>query len=165
MSIALPTFPATDGWTLTYSFRGKELAQIDVESTADGSLHSFNVSSATTSAWIPGKYVGVAKVSDGSESHTIWKGYLEVFPDLSQQDANFDTRSHAQKCLDAINTVLEGKATRDVLSTTIAGQSISRMSFSELLSAKAHYENIVAGERDAADGINRRNIVVRFGNA
>ena len=168
-TISLPSFPASEGWTLTYSFRTKEGSEIDIDSTASGSLHLFTVLPAETSTWIAGKYYGFAKISSGTITHTVWKGYLEIEPDLSQQEGNFDTRSHAQKCLDSINAVLEGKAGRDVLSTTIAGQSISRMSFGELISAKAYYENLVASERDnleSASGTgSKRNILVRFGNS
>jgi hypothetical protein len=163
--IDLENFPADQDWVLTYSFRAKEATAIDISGTESGASHLFNVPKATTATWIPAKYNGIAKITDGVETFTIWRGYLEVLPDLSQQDANYDTRSHAQKCLDSINAVLEGKASRDVLSSTIAGQSISRMSFSELLSAKAHYENLVKGEKDDAAGISRRNVLVRFGNA
>lgn len=166
--IALPTFPAGT-WTASYSFRAKEGSEIDFTGTADGSLHSFNVAAATTAGWIAGKYYGVSRVTDGSETHTIWKGYLEIEPNLSQQEGNFDTRSHAQKCLDSINLVLEGKAGRDVLTSTIAGQSISRMSFAELIAAKAVYQNLVDAEKDNAAAANgsgsRRNILVRFGNS
>lgn len=165
--IPVENFPASEGWTLTFGFRKESGSSISFSSTASGSQYLFSVASSDTAQWLPGKYLGTAKLSLGSQSFTVWRGSLEVFPDISQQADNYDTRSSARKSLDAINLVLEGKAGRDILQTTIAGQSISRMSWTEILSAKAYFQDIVDGEtaaENAANGLgNNRNVLVRFG--
>lgn len=160
--VELADYSAADGWELTYYFKNSG-SNFSIESTASGAKHEFTVAASTTANWLPGTYRVVGKVADGTSTHTVSIANIEILRDLSTSD-NYDTRSHAQKCLDAINTVLEGKATRDVLQTTIAGQSIGRMSFNELLAAKAHYQDIVNGEAVSA-GTKGRNILVRFGNA
>ena len=160
--VELSDYSAADGWTLSYFFKNKD-SNFSIVSTASGAKHSFAAIAAVTETWLPGVYAVVGKVSDGTSTHTVSVGSIEILRDLSTGD-NFDTRTHAKKCLDAINLVLEGKATRDVLQTTIAGQSIGRMSFNELLSAKAHYQDIVNGEAVSA-GTKGRNVLVRFGNA
>lgn len=156
-------------WTLTANFRGFGLSQIDFTSSANGSYHRFTVAAATTQIWIPGDYDGVIYATNGTDVVTVWAGKLTVKPDLAAAGENFDTRSHARKCLDAIKSVLEGKASRDAIATTIAGQSITRMSFDELLRAKSYYEQEVAQEeRQAAAsmGLTGGNqIRMRFGNS
>lgn len=165
--IAIDNFPADEGWTLTYGFRKENGSVISFASTASGSQYALTVSATATAGWLPGKYVGTARVSYGSQSFTVWRGTMEVLPDLSQQADNYDTRTSSKKCLDAIIAVLEGKATRDVMQTTIAGQSIGRMSWDELLSARSYFQDLVDGElaaENAANGLGSgRNILVRFG--
>jgi len=165
--IAVDNFPAGDGWTLTYGFRKENGSLISFASTASGSEYLLAVSATDTAQWLAGKYVGTPSVSLGVVKETVWRGTMEVLPDLAQQTSNFDTRSSSKKCLDAIIAVMDGKATRDVMQTTIAGQSIGRMSWDELLSARAYFQDLVDGElaaENAANGLGSgRNILVRFG--
>lgn len=169
MLIGLSDYSAADGWELSYHFRKVGGTEINITSTASGANHLFNVTADTTADWTDGEYKGVGKVTSGSTVVTIWTGSLTIKPDLADAAANFDTRSSAKKCLDAINTVLEGKATRDVMQVTIAGQSIGRMTFSELLAAQAHFQDLVDREQQAIDAANglggKRNVLIRFGNA
>jgi hypothetical protein len=160
--VELSDYSAADGWVLSYYFKNSG-GNFSITSAASGAKHAFAEVAADTATWLPGVYAVVGKVTDGTSTHTVSTGQIEILRDLSTSE-NFDTRSHAKKCLDAINLVLEGKATRDVLQTTIAGQSIGRMSFNELLAAKAHYQDLVSGESVSA-GTKGRNILVRFGNA
>ena len=162
VTLDLADYPADSGWTVTYEFRRKDGSLISITSEASGAQHLLSVDAISTSVWLPGLYRGVAYVTDGTDRYTIWSGTLEVLPDLAQAGDNYDTRTHAERCLDAINLVLEGKATRDVLMTTIAGQSITRLSFDELLRAKAYYESIVAAERAKERGGAGLQILARF---
>ena len=165
--IAIDNFPADEGWTLTYGFRKDHGSVISFASTASGSQYALTVSATDTAQWLPGKYVGTARVTSGAQSFTVWRGSMEVLPDLAQQIDNYDTRSPAKKNLDSIDLVLSRKATQDVLQTTIAGQSIGRMTNDQLLEARAYWSNIVDGElaaENAANGLGSgRNILVRFG--
>jgi len=169
LSISLSDYPASDSWTLTYTFRKPNGSDISFASTADGDDHAITVAYGTTQTWEPGTYSGEARVDDGSQRFTVWSGFIEVLPDLSIQDPNYDARSHARKMLDAIEAVLENRATKAILSTTIAGQSISRYSPEQLLSLRSFYRSEVdAEEAQAAADAGKstgRNILVRFGNA
>jgi len=160
--LSAPGYPAGDGWTLTLQFHSRDGSAISESSTPEGAGHLFNIAASTTAGWLPGTYFGTGQVSKGSERYTVWRGQIVVEPDLAQQPQGFDGRSHARKCLDAINAVLEGKATRDVISTSIAGQSITRMSFRELLEAKAYYESLVLSEGQTGKG---NHILARFNAA
>lgn len=167
--ISLADYSAADGWTLAYAFRKKGGSDINLTSTASGGNHLLAVTAAASAEWIDGLYSGVGRVThtDGRVV-TVWSGLLNIKPNLAEEPANFDGRSSARKCLEAITAVLEGKATRDVMQTTIAGQSIGRMTFGELLAAQAHFQDLVDREQaeiDAANGLgSKRNILVRFGN-
>ena len=162
-------YPATDGWGITFGFRAHQSSAIDLVSAADGANHLVSASAAITATWLPAVYKGVARVSDGTIQRTKWKGTIEVLPGLIEAGDNYDTRSNARICLDALDAVMAGKATREVLNTTIAGQSIGRMSWTEMIAAKNYYADIVAGEQaieDAANGkTSSRNIFARFRNA
>lgn len=166
--VSLSDYPANEGWALSYSFRGGG-SSIDLTSVASGSSHLVSVAATVTTDWLPGNYSGIGKVTDGTTVITVWRGTLQILADLSEEAENYDPRSHAQKCLDAINAVMEGKATKDVLQTTIAGQSVGRMTWTELMSAKAYYQDLVDKERTAIDAANGRGggnqILVRFGKA
>jgi hypothetical protein len=55
-------------------------------------------------------------------------------------DTNADLRSHAKKVLDNIQAVIEGRATIDQSSMSIAGRSLSRMSVDELMTFRDRYK-------------------------
>jgi hypothetical protein len=165
LNISQADYPAPD-WTVTYSFRCKDGSTIELAATDNGAEHLFSIPATTTAAWAPGEYKGVGRANDGTNYVTFWKGTMEVLADLSTQPDNHDTRSHAQKCLDAIEAVLEGKATRDILNTVIAGQSIGRLSPMQLMEWRSVYQSEVAAEQAkerAANGLaTGKNIHIRF---
>jgi len=144
--IAESNYPAS-GWTLDYSFRATQGSAIDLTGTASGESHLFSVAPATTATWLPGTYYGVGRATDaGGGKVTFWRGQLEIKPDLSTQEDNYDARSWAKRCLDKIEAVIEGKASKDVLNSTIAGQSIGRMSPEQLFAMHQRFASEVASE-------------------
>lgn len=70
-----------------------------------------------------------------------------------------DTKTHAQKVLDAINAVIERRATSDQQSYSINGLSITRMNIGELLKFQKIYELRVANEKNPK---RKTKIKVRF---
>lgn len=93
-------------------------------------------------------------------------GQIEILPDLAQATTDSDFRSHVKKVLDAIESLLEGKATADAMSYSIGGRSISKMGPTELLKWRDVYRVEYERELDAegiAKGLDsRRRIGVRF---
>lgn len=162
-------YPASDGWVMAFGFRSPAGTPINIVGTASGANHLITASATDSATWLPDSYKGVGVVTKGAEQHSIWKGAIQVLQNILTAPDNYDGRSHAAKCLAAINAVLEGKATRDVLNTTIAGQTIQRMTWGELTNAKAYYQSLVDGEtaaENAENGLgNGRNVLIRFGNA
>jgi hypothetical protein len=145
-ALTFSDYPASDGWSAAFDFRAKDGGALTFSATASGDDHLVSLAPATTAVWPPELYSGTGKVSKTGQTFTVWKGKLEVKIDLSQQSSGYDTRTHARICLDAIEAVMEGKATRDVLNTTIAGQSIGRLTPDQLIAFRAYYRAEVLGE-------------------
>jgi hypothetical protein len=86
----------------------------------------------------------VTRVSDDARIR-VSTGYWEVFPDLTA--GPIDNRSHAQIVLDAVEAVIEGTATKEQSSWSIAGRSLSLRTYEELRQIRADYMSEVNRER------------------
>src|SRR5690606_30112936 len=107
---------------------------------AHGGTLSFADAAAGTYAYA----IKATRVSD-SAVRTVQSGTLQVLADPASQDV----RTHAEKVLEAIELLIEGRATKDVSSYSIAGRSLTRMSPDELVKWRSHYRNEVAKQRNA----------------
>lgn len=158
---SLSNYPATT-WTLTYTLINENL-RVSFSATASGTDHYTNVSPATSAKWIKGTYKYLATVSDGSDRFTVGSGTVKILADVSEPS---DQREHCEKVLDAIEAVIEGKATRDQSSYSIAGRSLSTYSPPELLAWRDKYKQEVKSLRQAekvAAGLGSGRLVkVRF---
>jgi hypothetical protein len=99
----------------------------------------FTVDSATSAAFEPGRYHWQLEITQTSSGNRIVVdlGDLEAIPDMDNNQA--DPRIHAEIMIDKIESILEGKADSDVSSYSIAGRSLTKMSFDELLAARDRY--------------------------
>ena len=68
---------------------------------------------------------------------SVDEGRTEVVVNFA--NTNADVRSHAKKVLDAIEAVLENRASQDQMSYSIAGRSLSRMSIDDLMTFRNRY--------------------------
>jgi hypothetical protein len=127
----------------------------------------FQAASAVTGTWSPGEYhwqLDVIRNSD-SERYTLERGHnLTVVADL---DLNMsDPRTHEEITLDKIRSLIQGKADADVSSYSIAGRSLTKMTFAELTEAEDYFAKKVASQRAKLEGQQNRNtgatIKVRF---
>jgi hypothetical protein len=163
--VSLSDFPASSGWTLKYVFTNGTDGEGPFSATADGDDHQMTVSAATTSAWTAGAYTFVAYVEAGSDRVTIDEGAITVKADRSA-GAAYDGRTHARTTLDAVEAVIENRATLDQMKYSIAGRSLDRMPVDDLLKFRAEYRKEVAQELredriKAGLGVNSK-IRVRF---
>lgn len=150
-------------WTLTYYLRNASAAY-NVVATADGTTHSVSVPAATTAAYKPGRYDWIARVTAGTDSFTVGTGSLTVLPNLGATGAQ-DGRTYARRVLDAIEAVLEGRASHDQASYSIGNRSLSRMSIAELMTFRDKFKAEVLKEERAARiaaGLGVGKIQVRF---
>lgn len=169
----LPAFPATDGWVLKYALvhaGGRQL----VTAEADGAAHLVEVASATTAAWAAATYAWQAwvELEDGTRAW-VGTGQLVVAQDLAAAGAadGVDPRTHAQRVLEAIEAVLEQRASQAQLGYTIGTDHGSRqlayIPHAELLALRDRYRLEVQQEQRAARvaaGLGHAGrVVVRFG--
>lgn len=161
---ALPGYSAADGWTLKITLVNSKKVY-EITSTASGSEHLVKLLPAATQGWIPGFYKYVASVSDGTDKYTIESAGLQILPNLTT-DKPVDERHHVEKVLDAIEAVLEGKATKDQLEVTFQGRSITHLTPEQLLVWRDKYRSelraIKQAERVARGLGSGRKILVRL---
>ena len=140
----------TDLYSLSYVARINNSASEIVISTTGHTTHFLATAlNAATSTYAVGDYSWQAEIirtSDG-ERVTVDRGSFAVIADLDAENA--DTRSHAQIMVDKIESLLSGKADSDVASYSIAGRSLTKMSFQDLVNARDYYR--AEATKDAAN--------------
>lgn len=127
--------------------RGGLNPEMSVTATNSGGVFLVTLTGAVTAAAMPGNYYWQAEIERKSDQARVLvaTGEWRVLPDLDQTGA--DPRTHAEIMLDKIQALLEGRADKDVLSYSIQGRSISKMSVTDLLQWRDYYRKEVAKER------------------
>tara|TARA_R100001443_G_scaffold114112_2_gene129626 strand:- start:3857 stop:4495 length:639 start_codon:yes stop_codon:yes gene_type:complete len=156
--------------TLTYKFRleNNGSTTFSVDATADGNNYKITLGASTTASITEGKYNFISYVTRTSDNArvTVDRGMVEVKPNLASSTS--ETRSHAKKMLDLIESLLEGKATKDVSSYSIAGRSLNKMSVSELLEwrnyYKTEYNREISKQRNENEDGSGNTIKISFGD-
>lgn len=131
-------------YTLSYEFNlvdGSTHSNFTITASASGDDYLIEVSSTTTATYTKGNYNWVSYITRDSDSARIKIG--EGFTEIEDNFATTSTsvRSHAKKVLDAIEAVIENRATMDQSSMSIAGRSLSRLSIDELLTFRDRYKS------------------------
>lgn len=134
----------TDSYSLSYEFHGNSGGggshQFTITATEADDTYFIEVPSATTAGYTAHDYTWDAYITRTSDSERIRVDYGHATVALNLADTNADTRSHAKKVVDAIEAVIEGRATIDQSSMSIAGRSLSRLSIDELLLFRDRYK-------------------------
>lgn len=136
-------------YALSYSARleGAGSTEIEITASESGSDYIVEVGQATTAAYTAGVYHWQAYITRTSDSErvTVDSGTFEV---LANRDAaTTDPRSHVKKTLDAIEAVIEDRASKDQESYTINGRSLSRTSLEDLMAFREKYRALYADEQ------------------
>lgn len=159
----LPDYPASEGWTLTYTLVSAA-NRITFSASASVDDYLVTVTAATTAAWMAGAYEWRAQVSKAGEVFTVATGTVTVQPSFG---AAVDSRSHARKVLSNIEAYLENSGNLSAASYEIAGRKLQRISLPELIALRDKYKGEVIREDAAANvgrGLpDRRRVLVRFG--
>lgn len=149
---SVPDYPASAGWTLTYRLVPRTSGTaISFDATADGDDYDIEVGASTTDDWTAGEYSWSAYVSKAGERHTVDQGTVKIQPNPSVVAA-YDARSHARKTLDAIQAVIQNRATQAQKSYSIGGRSLEHTPFADLLELESVYLTRVANEDATASG-------------
>ena len=135
-------YPASDGWSLTYHLRNAT-SKIDFAGVANGDVFDVTLESSATATYAAGTYRAIGRVNKGAVLKTVWTGTIVILADLGE-DVFIDDRRHAEKVLDAIELVIEGRATKDQQSYTIGNRSLSRIPMKELIEFREFYRTEVA---------------------
>lgn len=151
-------------WTLKYTLVGP--SNITITATADGTAHLVSVSKATSLTWIEGDYRMYGYVDDGSSRHQVYTGSISILPDPATVADGTETRSWYRRVRDHLRDIIEGKSQQSISQYTVAGRSISKMTWAELRDAYDWVSGRVA-EEEAQDLANRggttgRTIGIRF---
>lgn len=159
---SLADYPASAGWTLTYTLVSAT-ARITFAAQADGDDHLVAVPAVTTAGWAAATYTWRAQASKAGEVYTVGSGTITIEPAFT---AATDARTHARRVLDAIEAVIEGRATSDVEEYQIAGRQLRYIPITELLALRDKYADSVKREEAAARSANGlsdgRRVYVRF---
>lgn len=160
----LSDFPAPT-WTLKYWFkRMGGTDKFSITAAANGSGHRVDVAPATTASYVADDYTWVAVAGDGTDSHEVDRGTLKILPRYDQDQA-LDDRTHAKKVLEAIEAVIESRATKDQEEYTIHGRSLKRTPLKDLLALRDEYRAEVRAEQleeNARNGKEGGKLVVRL---
>ena len=162
---SLSDYPASDSWSLVYYFRKDGTTLISIGASADGDDHLFSYQFGLSALISSGKYDLLGVVSKGSEKFLVFDGFVKVLPDPTASAA-YDPRTHAEKVLDSIEAVLESRATKEVLSFSVEGNSLSSYPHEQLLVLRSRYrievEREKAAERLKVGRASGRRILTRF---
>ena len=107
---SLDDYPASGSWVLSYTLVSAA-QRYTFSATASGADHLVTVAATTTATWVAGTYTWRAQVSKAGEVYTVGTGSLTVRPSFATAT---DGRSHARRTLEAIEAVIEGRATSEV---------------------------------------------------
>ena len=135
-------YPTAD-YALTYEFHrdtgGGGQNQFTLTATETSDDYIIEIPSSTTAGYAANAYIYYAFITRTSDSErvAIDNGRAELVEDFS--DSNADVRSHAKTVLDAIEATIEGRASQDQMSYSIAGRSLSRMSIDDLMRFRDRY--------------------------
>ena len=129
------------GYSLSYEFNlvdGATVANFTL--TATESDDNYIIEESSTVSYTKGNYNWVSYITRSSDSARVKleEGFVEIQDNYATTSAS--VRSHAKIVLDAIEAVIENRATMDQSSMSIAGRSLSRLSIDELLTFRDRYK-------------------------
>lgn len=164
----LTDIKASDGWTLKFVAVGK-LGVVSITAAADtenADDFKFSATATLTGAYVAGDYKWQLVATKTTTRYTIAEGWVTVKDNIAGRTALYDNRSHAKKVLDAIEAVIEGRATKDQMSISINGKDIGFTSLTDLMKLRVSYKNEYEGEQ-ATENIrvslgSGRKILTRF---
>ncbi len=160
LSIAGGDYPAAEGWSVAMVLQALAGgAPTSVNATVEGGDWLLMLTSTASAALAPGSYRYLIAATNEGDRQTIDHGELLVKPDPAKPAT--DQRSAARRALDAIDAVLESRASSEDLKYTFAdGRALDKIPHGDLLALRKHYARIVARETNKGRGPKR--VLVRL---
>lgn len=150
--ITVPGHPS-DVWSVMLHLRGPTAYNVELEGVQDD-LFRLHLASVDTTDWQGGQFAYFLRARRADRVVELETGVLTVVPDLSNSDAVYDPRSHAERTLDAIEAVLEKRASTDQQRYSINNRELWRTPIPELLQLRNQYRAEVRRQRARAAGKN-----------
>jgi len=159
---SLSGYSTDDGWTV----RGRivnatnDLALATSLFSGSGAVWTLKIPKVTTAAYAAGTYTLqlIAIDPDDSEEYPVYSEPLTV-----SGAGMVDLRTNNEIVLEQLRTVIRAKSTKDYESMSIDGQSITRLSWDDILKAEKTFARRVADERRTAGGGSQiKNLQVGF---
>lgn len=155
------TYPASDGWTLTYYMACGAAAPEVVTAEADGYGYKATVTAATSDTWPAGTYGWTARVSKGTapdiEVHTVGTGTVTVLPNPT---ATVDRRSWEEQMIPLLEAAIKASAGSLLVEYEMDGVK-GKLSRSEAVKLLRECRSAVRIQRG---GPAIRTVPVRFSN-
>lgn len=139
-------YPPAD-YTATYVARitggGNTEIQVTATNYNSGEAYLVTVESTTSADFVPGYYHWQLEIVRNSDSNRIVvdRGAFTAIVDLDVGGA--DPRTHDEKMLTKIQSILEGRADGDVESYSIQGRSLTKIPIKDLMEWERHYRQRV----------------------
>jgi hypothetical protein len=140
-------------YQLKYYFQGPVV--FNVTAANDGANFKVTITSATSKTYPSGIYRWVrqfVKISDATvySETPEQSGELNVLQDLSTVQGGYDSRSHVRRVVEALEAVIENRATKAQSEIEIAGRRIWYLSPAELRKEWEQYSYLLKQEERAA---------------
>jgi len=140
---------STSLYTLTYQARleAAGMTVISLTATSSGNDYLIEVAAASTAVYAAGEYHWAAFITRNADSERVEidSGTFTVKP--NKATATSDPRTHTKKVLDAIENVIEGRATKDQESLSVEGMTLDRTPIPDLIVLYSKYKGIYVREQ------------------
>jgi hypothetical protein len=152
---SLTDYAANAGWSFTLAFNGGGIA-LAKAATASGTDFVLTMLPSETAVLVgPVTYRWDERVHNGVDVYVVGAGSVYVTPNVVLAG---DLQSMDEKLLAAIDAVLVGKITDDVLQYTVEGRGLTLMSRSELYDLRQKVARNVARARAMGKSGRRRRV-------
>lgn len=153
--VSLPSFPASSGWTLTYTLVSPS-AQVQVTSTPSGVDHLLEVPLAESATWSPNKYSWQSHVSNGTERYQVDAGAVEILADYADATTGTDTRTWLDKAIEALQAAIAGRASATQLTQSLPnGLQVQHMTLEAQIAALKRLKAMRASKNHGLKNIMR----------
>lgn len=153
-TITSKTYTNDDGYTVVAKVLGPSGSPVPTTfntTVTDSETFELHLTPAQTTLLSAGSYRYSIIATDGTDQYTIESGTFAVEAGIDLETRT-DLRTHERKVLDAIEAVLEGRATTDQEEMEIAGRRIKRTPLRDLLKLRDYYKERVMKQENAVAG-------------
>lgn len=145
ITLTLPDYPATGGWSVTYAVAG---GGVDTwTSVANGDAHALTLTAAETGALPAGLYqYSLRAIKAGGTVETLERGTITVERDVAQLAAG-EGVSWAETTLAVVEAALSNTLTGEMKMYMIAGRQVMTFSPAELMRLRSQLRTELAIQR------------------